>query len=102
MANVVLACHQFPYGTDIPTSDFWNLAGRAGRVEQGEVGLIAPAATDEERARKLRNFVSRQVAELNSTLIDMVDGAMAGTTRSSPRRSSRSCAAPSASRAFAG
>ncbi|MEW2239767.1 DEAD/DEAH box helicase [Streptomyces sp. NPDC026666] len=76
VANVVLASHQFPYGTDIPASDFWNLAGRAGRVEQGEVGLIALAATDEERARKLRNFVGRQVAELNSTLIDMVDSAM--------------------------
>lgn len=76
VANVVLASHQFPYGTDIPASDFWNLAGRAGRVEQGEVGLIALAATDEERARKLREFVARQVAELNSTLIDMVSQAM--------------------------
>jgi hypothetical protein len=40
------------------------------------VGLIALAGADEERARKLRGFVGRQVAELNSTLIDMVDRAM--------------------------
>ncbi len=76
MANVVLASHQFPYGEDIPAPDFWNLAGRAYRVEQGEVGLIALAATDEVRAGKLRAFVGRQVTELNSTLVEMVRTAM--------------------------
>ncbi|MFJ6579547.1 DEAD/DEAH box helicase [Streptomyces sp. NPDC091368] len=76
VANVVLASHQFPYGVDIPAPDFWNLAGRAGRVEQGEVGLIALAATDEARAGKLRDFVDRKVDDLNSTLIDMVSSAL--------------------------
>ncbi|WP_431966806.1 DEAD/DEAH box helicase [Actinacidiphila sp. bgisy160] len=76
VANVVLASHQFPYGEDIPAPDFWNLAGRAGRVEQGEVGLITLAATDEVRAGKLRVFVGRQVTELNSTLVEMVRTAM--------------------------
>ncbi|MFF0434623.1 DEAD/DEAH box helicase [Streptomyces sp. NPDC004327] len=76
VANVVLASHQFPYGVDIPAPDFWNLAGRAGRVEQGEVGLIALAATDETRAGKLRDFVDRKVDDLNSTLIDMVSSAL--------------------------
>ncbi|MFG2935044.1 DEAD/DEAH box helicase [Streptomyces sp. NPDC048282] len=72
VANVVLASHQYPYGNDMPASDFWNLAGRAGRVEQGEVGLVALAAPDEVRAGQLRSFVGRQVADLNSTLVDMV------------------------------
>ncbi|MFD9975903.1 DEAD/DEAH box helicase [Streptomyces sp. NPDC059017] len=76
VANVVLATHQHPYGNDISAPDFWNLAGRAGRVEQGEVGLIALAAPDEIRAGQLREFVGRQVAELNSTLVDMVGRAM--------------------------
>ncbi|MGW9492979.1 DEAD/DEAH box helicase [Streptomyces prasinus] len=76
VANVVLASHQFPYGEDIPAPDFWNLAGRAGRVEQGEVGLIALAATDEVRAGKLRAFIERKVTDLNSTLVDMVRTAM--------------------------
>ncbi|MFD5338780.1 DEAD/DEAH box helicase [Streptomyces hawaiiensis] len=81
VANVVLASHQFPYGVDIPAPDFWNLAGRAGRVEQGEVGLIALTATDEVRAGKLREFVGRQVADLNSTLVDMVESALTGYGR---------------------
>lgn len=76
VANVVLASHQFSYGQEMPASDFWNLAGRAGRVEQGEVGLIALAAPDEIRAGEMRAFVGRQVTDLNSTLVAMVEKAM--------------------------
>ena len=76
VAGVVLASHQYPYGNDIPAADFWNLAGRAGRVEQGSIGIIALAATDNAKAAKLRQFVERQVLSLNSTLIDMVNQAM--------------------------
>ncbi|MBM7784971.1 DEAD/DEAH box helicase [Tenggerimyces flavus] len=76
VANVVLASHQFPYGVDIPTADFWNLAGRAGRVDQGEVGLVALAAPDAERADKLRTFVERSVLDLNSTLVSLVQEAI--------------------------
>ncbi|MET7658365.1 DEAD/DEAH box helicase [Streptomyces sp. NPDC005463] len=72
VANVVLASHQFPYGQDMPAPDFWNLAGRAGRIEQGQVGIVALASADEEKSRKLRSFVDRKVADLNSTLIEMV------------------------------
>ena len=60
----------------MPSADFWNLAGRAGRVEQGSVGIIALAATDEEKAVELREFVGYQVLSLNSTLINMVEDAM--------------------------
>ncbi|MFB8017285.1 DEAD/DEAH box helicase [Streptomyces rubiginosohelvolus] len=76
VANVVLASHQFPYGQDMPAPDFWNLAGRAGRIEQGQVGIVALAAGDEEKAQKLRTFVDRNVADLNSTLVTMVQEAI--------------------------
>lgn len=77
VSGVVLAAHQYPYGEDMPPADFWNLAGRAGRVDQGSVGIVALAATDEEKAAALRTFVGRQVSTLNSTLIDMVGQVMA-------------------------
>jgi hypothetical protein len=77
VANIVLASHQYPYGQDIPAEDFWNLAGRAGRIEQGQVGVVALAAPDDGRADVLRQFVGRQVLELNSTLIAMVRKAIA-------------------------
>jgi len=77
VSGVVLAAHQYPYGEDMPPADFWNLAGRAGRVDQGSVGIVALAATDDARASLLRGFVGRQVSALNSTLIAMVQQAMA-------------------------
>ncbi|MER6014794.1 DEAD/DEAH box helicase [Streptomyces bluensis] len=72
VANVVMASHQFPYGEDMPAQDFWNLAGRAGRMEQGQVGLVVLAASDAEKDQKIRAFVDRKVSDLNSTLIEMV------------------------------
>ena len=81
VANVVLAAHQFPFGEAMPAADFWNLAGRAGRIDQGQVGIIALASPDEEHSAKLTAFVGRQVETLNSTLIDMVTLALQQTTQ---------------------
>jgi hypothetical protein len=75
VAGVVLASHQYPFGQDMPPEDFWNIAGRAGRVDQGDLGVVALAATTDEKAAVLRRFIHRNVGELNSTLIDMVQRA---------------------------
>ena len=76
VSGVVMASHQYPYGEVMPPEDFWNIAGRAGRVDQGDLGIVALAAVDERRADALRAFVQRNVGALNSTLIDMVQEAM--------------------------
>lgn len=76
VANVVLASHQYPYGQDMGASEFWNLAGRAGRVDQGKVGIIALASEDDARSDLLENFVARQVTHLNSSLVQMVKSAV--------------------------
>lgn len=78
VSGVVMAAHQYPGPppVDIPPEDFWNLAGRAGRVDHGSVGIVALAATDEQKAAKLRAFVGQQVTSLNSTLIKMVQDAL--------------------------
>ena len=72
VAGVVFASHQYPYGQDMPPEDFWNVAGRAGRVDQGDLGIIALAANDDARCEKLRAYVDQSVGALDSTLIDMV------------------------------
>ena len=72
VAGVVFASHQYPYGQDMPPEDFWNVAGRAGRVDQGDLGIIALAANDDARCEKLRAYVDRSVGALDSTLVDMV------------------------------
>ena len=77
VSGVVFASHQYPYGQDMPPEDFWNIAGRAGRVDQGAIGLIVLAAPDNERRYLLTQFIGRAVSSLNSTLVAMVQNAMA-------------------------
>ena len=72
VSGVVFGSHQYPYGQDMPPEDFWNIAGRAGRVDQGDLGIIALAAHDDARFQKLDAYIQTSVGELASTLIDMV------------------------------
>ncbi|MHB1950426.1 MAG: DEAD/DEAH box helicase [Acidiferrobacteraceae bacterium] len=72
VSGVVFASHQYPYGQDMPPEDFWNIAGRAGRVDQGDIGVVALAAHNSAKAKQLEQFIGRSVGTLNSTLIAMV------------------------------
>lgn len=72
VSGVVMASHQYPYGQDMPPADFWNIAGRAGRVDQGSLGVVAMAADNDAKADKLKTFIHKQTGELNSALIQLV------------------------------
>lgn len=72
VSSIILASHQYPYGEDMPAADFWNLAGRVGRVGQRQLGLVLFASDTEQRAEKLKTFISRNIAELNSSLVELV------------------------------
>lgn len=76
VTGVVMASHQYPYGEDMPPEDFWNLAGRAGRADQAGTGIVALAATTDEKAGVLSEYVQRNVSHLNSTLVSMVRNAL--------------------------
>ncbi len=81
VSGVVFASHQYfnsqyPYVEDMPPEDFWNIAGRAGRVDQGDLGVIALAAHNETKAARIEEFIGRSVGALNSTLIEMVQEAI--------------------------
>jgi hypothetical protein len=75
VSAVVFASHQYPYGRDMSAEDFWNVAGRAGRVDQGDLGIIALAAPTDIKRKTLEKFISRSVGALNSTLIQLVQNA---------------------------
>jgi replicative superfamily II helicase len=53
--------------------EFWNLAGRAGRVGQDSVGVVGIATSDEEKTKLLKAFVADRTAELASRLITILD-----------------------------
>lgn len=76
VSGVVFASHQYPYGNDMPPEDFWNIAGRAGRINQGDLGIVALAAVNDVKASKIEGFIGRSVGALNSTLIQMVKKAI--------------------------
>ena len=76
ISNVVLASYQYPYGAKMPTEDFWNIAGRAGRVNHGQPGVILLAAHNAEREAALKEYLASAAEELNSTLIAMVEKAL--------------------------
>ncbi|MDE0001471.1 MAG: DEAD/DEAH box helicase [Rhodospirillaceae bacterium] len=74
VSGVVMASHRYPGSAerpwvDMPPEDFWNIAGRAGRVSQGNLGVVALVASEEERVGVLRTFINRQSSELNSALV---------------------------------
>jgi hypothetical protein len=74
--NVVLASHQYPYGEDMPPADFWNIAGRAGRADHGQAGIVLLSAPEEQRERRLTEYLMRSSGELVSTLVTMVKEAL--------------------------
>jgi len=71
VTGVVMASHQYPYGVDMPPEDFWNIAGRAGRIDQGSLGVVALVADGAPKAEALRKFINNQSGELNSALITL-------------------------------
>jgi hypothetical protein len=77
VTGVVMATHQYPYGQDMPAEDFWNIAGRVGRIDQGSLGIVALVAENAQKAQALTAFINRQTGDLNSALISMVQDAEA-------------------------
>jgi hypothetical protein len=74
VSGVVLASHQYfseRRVEDMSPEDFWNIAGRAGRISQGQLGVVALAADSEEKEKVLREFINQNTGDLNSALISM-------------------------------
>ncbi len=72
VSGVVMASHQYPYGKNMPPEDFWNIAGRVGRISHGTLGVVALVAESSEKVDKLHQFINHQSGELNSMLIELV------------------------------
>lgn len=75
VSGVVMATTQYTYGQTMPPEDFWNIAGRAGRVSQGQLGVVALVAKDEGEVAQRREFINRNTGDLNSALIQLAQAA---------------------------
>jgi len=73
VSSVFLASRQIPTRppSEMTTRDFWNLAGRAGRLDQGTIGFVGLAAgNDRERVAR---YVSAKTGELVSRLLTLLE-----------------------------
>lgn len=78
VSGVVMASTHYPKGKSsvpMPPEDFWNIAGRAGRVSQGQLGIVALVAKDEGEVEQRRDFICRATGDLNSALIQLAQAA---------------------------
>jgi len=74
VSGVVLASHQYfseSGAEDMPPEDFWNIAGRAGRLSQGQLGVVILAADSLEKKEKLIKFINSNIGDINSSLITL-------------------------------
>ncbi|MCA8225097.1 MULTISPECIES: DEAD/DEAH box helicase [Burkholderia] len=71
ISNLVLATISQPYKSKMDYSEFWNIAGRVGRVDQEAVGVVALASSTQEQQTKHEKFVSEALENLASRLLAM-------------------------------
>lgn len=73
VSSVFLATRQLPVqgSKEISTRSFWNLAGRAGRIEHDSVGVVGIAAGDDPAA--VQRYVAQETGELISRLVSLLD-----------------------------
>jgi helicase len=62
-------------------SEFWNIAGRAGRAMRDRVGLVVFPVTNRQQEDATREFLRASAAQVASTLIDALNDAIATAER---------------------
>jgi hypothetical protein len=73
VSSVFVASKYFSgaFPKEMPPRDFWNLAGRAGRIYHDSVGVVGLAAG--EKPAEIIEYVRRALGEIISRLVDMLN-----------------------------
>lgn len=71
VSSVFLQTRNHPYGKEMSPREFWNLAGRAGRVNHESVGVVGIAAGKNSQGNI--NFVNKNTGALISRLVTLMD-----------------------------
>jgi hypothetical protein len=71
VSSVFLVSCKYPYGVEMSPREFWNLAGRAGRMNHDSVGVVGIAAG--KNPEKIVEYVSRATGELASRLVNLLN-----------------------------
>jgi replicative superfamily II helicase len=71
VSSVFMASNKYPYGKKMSPREFWNLAGRAGRMNHDSVGVVGIAAGNEPE--EIMEYVSQATGELASRLVNLLN-----------------------------
>lgn len=71
VSSVFLSTYKYPYGIEMSPREFWNLAGRAGRMNHESVGVVGIVAGNEPNT--IIDYVKRATSELVSCLVQMLE-----------------------------
>lgn len=75
VSSILLASRNLPsskFSRAMSAREFWNLAGRAGRVDQDSIGVVGISCKEGDR-ESLVNFLSDQAGALVSRLVVLLD-----------------------------
>lgn len=78
VSTIIMASYSYPFTDSMPTKDFWNLVGRAGRADQGSLGLVgivvgANKNKLDEELQNLTSYLRKSTENLVSNLVHMVN-----------------------------
>lgn len=78
VSTIIMASYSYPYTSEMPIRDFWNLVGRAGRAGQNDIGIVGAIIglkdTDyEQEFLKLASYVRKSTEELVSQLYHLIE-----------------------------
>jgi len=76
--SIFMSTYSYPY-KQMPYFDFWNLAGRSGRLNQDAIGVVGISCKNEDDVRRLRLYLSSAATDIVSNLKDMVEKAIKRT-----------------------
>jgi len=71
VSSMFLQSIKYPYGKKMSCREFWNLAGRSGRIGQDNIGVVGIACNSDEE-RDLTKFVKDNTGSLVSRLISLL------------------------------
>jgi replicative superfamily II helicase len=76
VSAVIMGSYDYPFRGLMPTRDFWNLAGRVGRVGQQSLSWVGIVSKNDSDLQKIVNYVSEASRDLLSQLESAVAIAM--------------------------
>jgi len=76
VSAVIMGSYNYPFLGPMPTRDFWNLAGRVGRIGQQSMGWVGIACKSENDTREVAQYVQQASKDLLSKLEEAIDVAM--------------------------